>query len=376
MVAGEVSGDRLGAALMRAIRQQVPEIEFEGIGGEHMLAEGLISLAPMEMLSVMGIGAILRRLPQLLVLRRRLTGHWKRRPPDVFVGVDAPEFNLPLAERLRRAGTATVHCVCPSIWAWRPGRIKLIRRAVDHMLVLFPFETELLSRNGVKSTFVGHPMIEELSGLPRRSDIRATLGLDNDTPVLCLLPGSRATEVAMLAEPFLKAAERWLQRHPDGRVLMAAANEQRFSELQEQISHLCLDEAVRLEQGRAREFMKASDIALVASGTATLECALLQTPMVAAYRVPWMSYQIFSRLSVLSHYALPNILLPAHPVPELLQGQVTPELLLDALERLEVPEVRATIQAEFQSLKALLASGDLATGAKALIALAERRQVS
>lgn len=333
VLAGEPSGDILGASVLAALHRHVDDLVIEGIGGPMMQAQGLASLFPMERLSVMGFVEPLRRLPELLRIRRQVLQHFSNDPPDIFLGIDSPDFTIPLERKLRRAGITTAHLVSPSVWAWRRGRIRGIRRAVDLMLCLFPFETDIYRQHGVAVRFVGHPLADEIPAQVDRKQQRQILGLAGDGPLVALLPGSRESEVRLLAPLFLLAAQRLQETSPDIQFLIPAANAQRLDELRKILADYP-DAPVSLLSGRAREVLGAVDAALIASGTATLEAALLQCPMVVAYRMPALSWWLMSRLARTPFAALPNILAGEALVPELLQHDAEPGALASALQSL------------------------------------------
>ncbi|TCO75912.1 lipid-A-disaccharide synthase [Chromatocurvus halotolerans] len=356
MVAGEASGDILGARSIAALRDRFGEIEVTGIGGPLMQAEGMQSLFPMERLSVMGFVDPLLRLPELLRIRRDLFHHFYRQPPDFFLGIDAPDFNLGLARRLRREGIATAHLVSPSIWAWRAGRIHRISKAVDLMLCLFPFEVPLYQRAGVAARCVGHPLAQSLTPADgmRRSALRLELGIPEGTPVLGLLPGSRASEVTHIGPAFVQAAQRLGRDLPMLKVLVAASDAERLA----QISALLPDAEtlpVSLLEGRSRDVMSVADALLVASGTATLEAALLDAPMVVGYRMQPLSWALVSRLVRTPYAALPNILSGRAVVPECIQGAMTTDALTAGLLPLFAPGGGQAQRAAFAKIRASLA---------------------
>ncbi len=331
LVAGEASGDILGAGLIRALKQQYPDARFEGIAGPLMMAEGMDSLVPMERLSVMGLVEVLGRLRELLGIRKQLRQRWLDNPPDVFVGIDAPDFNLPLERRLREANIATVHYVSPSVWAWREKRVNKIARSTDLMLCLLPFEKQFYDRNGVDARFIGHTLADELPIEADTAAARKQLGLPDQSLTVALLPGSRGGEVERLAPLFLETARWLLQRRSDLRFLIPAANVERMKQLQQLLDGQGLP--VTLVEGQSREVMLASDAVLMASGTAALEGMLLKKPLVVAYRMAPLSYAIISRMLKVPYVSLPNLLADEPLVPELLQDQATPDALGQALLR-------------------------------------------
>jgi lipid-A-disaccharide synthase len=333
ILAGEASGDILGSRLLSALQRRYPDLQVEGIGGPLMQAQGLHSLFPMDRLSVMGFVEPLKRLPELLRIRRSVYEHFLASPPDVFIGIDSPDFCLRLEARLRRAGIKTVHLVSPSVWAWRQGRIRTIRRAVDRMLCLFPFETAIYHQHGIAADFVGHPLADEIPLFTEREHARHALGLAEEGRLLALLPGSRSGEVAALTPLFLEVARRLAAADPELRFALPAANVERevqIASLLQQAPNLPLT----LVQGRSRDVMAAADAVLLASGTATLEALLVQRPMAVAYRMAPLSWALVSRLVRIPFAALPNILAGRALVPELIQADATPSGLVAAVQPL------------------------------------------
>jgi len=373
LVAGEASGDILGAGLMRALKSRNPAIQFEGIGGPLMAAEGLLSRVPMERLSVMGLVEVLGRLRELLRIRRQLGDHWLASPPDVFIGIDAPDFNLGLEQRLRAGGIPTVHYVSPSVWAWREGRVKKIARAVDLILCLLPFEVPFYDRHRVDARFVGHTLADDIPLEPDVTAARTALGLAQDATYIALLPGSRGGEVERLGPLFLDAAEHCLRRSPQLQFLLPAANAARRAQIEQQLAGRKLP--LTLVDGRSREVMLASDAVLLASGTAALEGMLLKKPMVVAYRFAALSWAIISRLVKVRFVALPNLLADEELVPELLQHDATPDkLAASLLAQLEDEPRRAALQARFVQLHQQLRQNASARSAEAVLALIAARR--
>lgn len=370
VLAGEASGDILGARVLAALRQRFPDLCVEGIGGPLMEAQGLRSMAPMERLAVMGFVEPLSRLPELLRIRREVLAHFSANPPDIFLGIDSPDFNLRLEQQLRARGVATAHLVSPSVWAWRAGRIGKIKRAVDLMLCLFPFETAIYRQHGVPVQCVGHPLADEIPLQPDRAAARRALGLAPASRVLALLPGSRAGEVRLLAPLFLRTAALLREADPGLVLVLPAANPARAEELERLLAGHA-DLGVTLVHGRSREVMTASDAVLLASGTATLEAALLRRPMVVAYRMGALSWLLLRQLVKIPYAALPNILAGRALVPELLQGGATPEAMAEALQPLLSggPAVSAQLQG-FNSIQRDLSGGFAERAADALAALA------
>ena len=336
LVAGEPSGDVLGSRVLRALKRALPgcALHAEGIGGEAMIAEGFHTLYSLERLSVMGLVEPLGRLPELLRIRRALYRRWRANPPALLLGIDAPDFNLRLARRLRDAGVRTAHLVSPTVWAWRPRRVHQVARAVDRLLCLFPFEPALYRALDVDARFVGHPVVQELARMPDRAQARRDLGLPAKAPVIALLPGSRAAEVAQLAPSLMAAGELLRERDPRRQLLMPAASKERAVQLRSLLKHGRGGGAIRVVDGDSRRAMIAADLVLLASGTASLEAMLLRRPMVIAYRVSPLSWALISRLAVTPYAGMPNILAGRRVVPELLQGNLNPAALAREAENL------------------------------------------
>ncbi|MDP3815182.1 lipid-A-disaccharide synthase [Pseudomonas sp.] len=329
LVAGEASGDILGAGLMQALKAQYPQIEFIGVGGPLMQAEGLNPYFPMERLSVMGLVEVLGRLPELLARRKRLLSTLIEAKPDVFIGIDAPDFNLGLELKLRRAGIKTVHYVSPSVWAWRQKRVLKIRDACDLMLCLFPFEAQFYDVHRVPVRFVGHPLADTIPLAADRGAAREALNLPQDSPVVALLPGSRGGEVARLGELFLDAAVRLRALRPGIRFVLPCSSPQRRVQLEQML--VGRDLPLTLLDGRSHEVLAACDAVLIASGTATLEALLYKRPMVVAYKVAPLTYRILKRLVTSPYISLPNLLAERLLVPEMIQDAATPEALAQLL---------------------------------------------
>ena len=333
IVAGEVSGDILAAGLMRALKQKMPQLKFEGIAGPHMQAEGCISMYPLERLSLIGFEA-LGRYPELVATRRRLAEHFRRNPPALFIGVDAPDFNLGLEQKLKAHGIPTVHYVSPTVWAWRGYRLRKIYRAVDHMLTLFPFEARYYRKRGIPVTFVGHPLADELEPPTHTDRLRRQFGLLARHKVVALLPGSRINELHRHADLFVRTAQ-WLSvRHPGIRFVVPFASSGTRALFERALRRQQADEQIfRLLDHRSRDAMAVADVVLLASGTAALEASLLGKPMVVTYRVSWISYFLIRLLAHVHLYSLPNHLAGRQLVPELIQRDAIPEKLGQAVER-------------------------------------------
>ncbi|VXC70075.1 tetraacyldisaccharide-1-P synthase [Pseudomonas sp. 8Z] len=329
LVAGEASGDILGAGLMQAIKLRHPDVEFIGVGGARMEAEGLKSYFPMERLAVMGLVEVLGRLFELLGRRRQLARDLIAAQPDVFIGIDAPDFNLGLELKLRHAGIKTVHYVSPSVWAWRQKRVLKIREACDLMLTLFPFEAQFYDEHQVPVRFVGHPLADAIPQQADRAAAREVLDLPLDESVVALMPGSRGGEVARLGELFLDAAIRLRALRPGIRFLLPCATPERREQLEQMLVNR--DLPLTLLNGRSHEALAACDAVLIASGTATLEALLFKRPMVVAYRVAPMTYRILKRLVKSPYISLPNLLAERLLVPELIQDAATADALAQTI---------------------------------------------
>ena len=351
IVAGEASGDILGAGLIRALRRKYPAARFVGIGGEEMVAEGFHSLVPMERLSVMGLVEVLGRLRELFSIRARLMEYFLTNTPDVVIGIDSPDFTLGVERRCRDAGMLTAHYVSPSVWAWRQKRIFKIAKSVDLMLTLFPFEARFYEEHGVPVSFVGHPLADLIPMKPDTFAARRNLGLKEQSPVLAILPGSRSSEVERLGGLFLEAA-RWIQtQRSDLQLAIPCVNREREQQVRALVDALDVKLAVTIVRGRSREVMAAADVVLLASGTATLEAMLLKKPMVVGYRLSNLSFKIVSRMVKSPYIALPNLLAKQPLVPEFIQDEATPQALGEAvLERLENTEERERLTTAFTEI--------------------------
>lgn len=327
IVAGEASGDILGAGLIQALKKRYPQVEFEGIGGDLMIAAGCRSHVPMERLSVMGLVEVLGRLRELLRVRRNLRDHFLSNPPDLFIGVDAPDFNLKLEGWLKAQGIPTVHYVSPSVWAWKQKRIYKIKRTTDLVLSLFPFEAQHYAPTQQQVAFVGHPLADSIPASVNLPAAQQRFAVCEDDTIIAILPGSRSSETKYLAEPFLDTA-RWLaDRLENVRFIIPAANNQRHDELHTLITENYSDLNIQLVMKHSRDVMAIADSILIASGTATLEATLFRKPMVVAYKMAGLTYAIYSRMVHSRFISLPNLLADEALVPEVLQDDVTPESL-------------------------------------------------
>ena len=352
MVAGEPSGDLLAGLLMAALRARWPDVPTVGIGGPQMLARGFDSWWPQEKLAVRGYVEVLRHYAEISGIRRKLKARLLREWPELFIGVDAPDFNLELEAGLRSRGMKTVHFVCPSIWAWRADRIEKIRSAADHVLCIFPFEPALLAEHGVDATYVGHPVANVIPHEPDRAAARAALGLPLDVPVVALLPGSRRSEVRALAARFFAAAALMRRQMPDLRFVTPVIPGLR-AEIEALLQASEVAGQVNLVDGRSHTVLAACDATLIASGTATLEAALFKRPMVIAYSMNRVSWRLMHRQQLQPWVGLPNILCREFVVPELLQEAATPAALSEAtLAWFRAPEKVAALERRFAALHA------------------------
>ncbi len=330
LVAGEASGDILGAGLMQTLRSHCPQVEFIGVGGPLMEAQGLQSYFPMERLSIMGLVEVLGRLPELLSRRKRLIATFKQQQPDVFIGIDAPDFNLNIELQLRETGIKTVHYVSPSVWAWRQKRVFKIRQGCDLMLTLLPFEAQFYQKHQVPVLFVGHPLADSVAMHNDPLPARQQLGLPADAQVVALLPGSRGGEVAKLGALFVETARYLLAEKPHLRFIIPAANPAR----REQLAAILVDMPnlpIEILDGQSQTALQACDVVLIASGTATLEALLFKKPMVVAYKLAPLSHWLLKKMVKSPYISLPNLLAAELLVPEFIQDAATPEALGEAV---------------------------------------------
>ncbi len=332
MVAGEVSGDMLAARLLAGLRPHLPDARFHGIGGPRMIEQGFVTDMPMEALAVGRMLEIIPRYRAIKAIQTALRDRLLAERPDVFVGADYPGFNLGLEMELRQAGIPTVHFVGPQIWAWRGGRIKKIIKAVSHMLVIFPFEEEIYRKAGVPATYIGHPLAEVIPLQPDQAGARRSLGIADDVRVVTVMPGSRMSELKYLAAPFIGAVKLLSQRDPDLRFVVPMAGDNQRSYFTELVVQAGLGNVqIDLVDGQSHAAIAAADAVLVASGTATLEVALFKKPMVIAYKVQRLSWEIMRHMGYQPWIGLPNILAREFVVPELLQHAATPAALAEAV---------------------------------------------
>ena len=354
MVAGEASGDLLAGLLLKGLKARWPALAAAGIGGPQMAAQGFEAWWPSDKLAVRGYVEVLRHYREIVGIRRQLTARLLEAHPDVFIGVDAPDFNLDLEARLKAAGTKAIHFICPSIWAWRGERVGKIAKSVDHVLCLFPFEPALLARHGIAATYVGHPLADAIPLEPPRAAARQSLGLAAGDRVVALLPGSRRSEIQYIAPLFLQAAARLHRQRPGLRFVLPLAPGLR-SLVEAMLGQHAGATPITLLDGRSHEALAACDVTLIASGTATLEAALFKRPMVIAYRMNALSWQMMRRMQYQAWVGLPNILCRDFVVPERLQAEADPATLAnDVLAWLDAPAKAAALAQRFIDLHHLL----------------------
>ncbi len=367
MVVGETSGDLLGAGLLAALKKYYPDLQAQGIAGPQLQAQGCRSLFDMERLAVMGFVEPLARLPELFKIRKTLIQHFIQNPPDIFIGVDAPAFNIGLEYHLKKAGIKTVHLVSPSVWAWRRKRIFKIKKAVDLMLTLFPFENDIYNQHQIRNCFVGHPFAD---AIPLETDTfkaRELLGLHSDRQYVAILPGSRQSELKRLIQPFIEAARLCYQKNPTLAFITPMVSEEKRRQFEKALKWIAPELPVTVFVGQSQTVMAAADIVLLASGTAALEAMLLGKPMVVAYKLHPLTYQLAKRLVKLDFVSLPNLLLQKKVVPELLQDQAHPQALADAvMYYLDHPSEVLRLQQQFTKVHQQLHRNANETGAEAI----------
>ncbi|WP_180002066.1 MULTISPECIES: lipid-A-disaccharide synthase [unclassified Acinetobacter] len=381
IVVGEVSGDTLGAKLIRSFREQGIDAEFEGIGGPQMLAEGFKSYYPMDILSVMGIVEVLIDIKKLFAVRDGLVETWTKDPVDVFIGIDAPDFNLRLSKTLKQKQLPikTVQYVSPSVWAWRQGRVHGIKASINLVLCLFPFEKAFFKKWDVPAAFVGHPLASQLPLDNNLAEAQAELGLDPAQKYIALLPGSRRGEIERLGPLVLDAAKILHQKYPDYTFLIPAINEMRKQQIENLLAqypdslkaHIRLMENTSSESKIGRQVMNASNIIALASGTATLEAMLLHRPMVTFYKLHWLTYQIAKLLVKIPYFSLPNIIAGKKVIQELIQSEATPENLAAEIEKLMDIEAAQIQVMQHLTMHKQLLSGNSEDPVKAVLALVQ-----
>ena len=378
IIAGEASGDTLGADLIRALKRLFPNARFEGIGGPKMSAEGFVSHYQMDRLSVMGLIEPLKRLPELLRMRREIIQRYSDTPPSAFIGIDSPDFNLGIEKALHSAGVKTVHYVSPSVWAWRQGRIKNIKRSVDLMLCLLPFEEAFYLQHEVPVAFVGHPLAGQIPQRPDTNAARQSLSIDQDRPLLTIMPGSRGSEVELMTALFLDVAGELLKTHPQLQFVIPAANTDRQLQL-EAILASRPELPVKLIEQQSLLAMEAADAVLLTSGTTALEAMLLKKPMVVSYRMGNISYKLIKPFIKTAYASIPNLLANKMLVPELIQQDATVENLRSAVVAALDSSNRDQLVASFDQLheQINLDSGNCAAAAIArLISQSENSSLS
>lgn len=381
IVVGEVSGDTLGAKLIRSFREQGIDAEFEGIGGPQMLAEGFKSYYPMDILSVMGIVEVLKDIKKLFAVRDGLVETWTKDPVDVFIGIDAPDFNLRLSKTLKQKQLPikTVQYVSPSVWAWRQGRVHGIKASIDLVLCLFPFEKAFFKKWDVPAAFVGHPLASQLPLNNDLAEAQSELGLDPAQKYIALLPGSRRGEIERLGPLVLDAAKILHQKYPDYIFLIPAINEMRKQQIENLLAqypdslkaHIRLMENTSSESKIGRQVMNASNIIALASGTATLEAMLLHRPMVTFYKLHWLTYQIAKLLVKIPYFSLPNIIAGKKVIQELIQSEATPENLAAEIEKLMDIEAAQIQVMQHLTMHKQLLSGNSEDPVKAVLDLVQ-----
>lgn len=373
ILAGEASGDILGAGLINALNTQPSQFKFTGIGGPKMIAAGCHSLHEMERLSVMGLVEPLFRLPELFRIRRDLYNYFIQNRPDVFIGIDSPDFNLGLELKLRQKGIPVIHYVSPSVWAWRQKRIIKIAKATDLVLTLFPFEADFYQKHHVPVKFVGHPLADLIPLQNDKVSARKKLNLDPDATYIALLPGSRRNEIKFLAEIFLATAYQCWKKRPTIKFITSAINEKRYQDLQYIHQAKFPDLPMFFFQGNSHEIMEAADVVLVTSGTATLETMLHKRPMVIAYRMANLTYQLAQYLVKLKYIGLPNLLADEKLVPEFIQDAATPKNMSAALlDYLDHPEKTVILENKFLQIHQQLRCNANQQAAQAVLDLLAR----
>ncbi|OXX50926.1 lipid-A-disaccharide synthase [Vibrio sp. V12_P9A6T4] len=371
IVAGELSGDTLGEGFIQAIKQQYPNAQFVGIGGPKMIAQGCESLFDMEELAVMGLVEVLGRLPRLLKVKAQLVKYFKANPPDVFVGIDAPDFNLRLELDLKKAGIKTVHYVSPSVWAWRPKRIFKIDAATDLVLAFLPFEKAFYDKYQVACEFVGHTLADAIPMQPDKIAARELLKLETDKQWLAVLPGSRGGEVGLIAKPFIETCRQIKQKYPDIGFVVAAVNPKRKQQFETIWQEIAPELDFVIIEDTARNVITAADAVLLASGTVALECMLLKRPMVVGYKVNWLTGWLVQKLAITEFVSLPNILAGEELVPEFILDECDPQHLFPAVDSMLSRDNSSLIE-RFTEMHHWIRKGADQQAAKAVLSLINR----
>lgn len=373
IIAGEPSGDLLGAGIIQALKAINPNIIFEGVAGPQMLAAGATTLFPMEKLSVMGFSEVLSKIFELLSLRRRVKKHFLQNPPDIFIGIDSPDFNLPIELKLKAAGIFTVHCNSPTIWGWRYNRIFKIGRAVNLMLTLFPFEAKYYEEVNIPVRYIGHPLADLIPLQNDQQAARDTLKIPQKARVIALLPGSRGGEIKYLGPILLRAAVLCLAQNPDLIFISPMINAQRAAQFREQLQNIAPQLPLQIIDGQARTAMAAADVIALASGTATLEAMLVKKPMVVAYTGAAISCYIAKKMAKVKHFSLPNILAGKELVPEYFAEQATPEnVAKEVITYLQHPEKAQALIKQFTEIHLQLKCNANVRAAQAIMELYNR----
>jgi len=372
IVAGEVSGDILGASFIKAIKRQYPNAIFEGIGGPLMIEQGCQSLFEMDELSVMGLVEVFSRLRRLFKIKDSLVDHFVANPPDVFVGIDAPDFNLRLELQLKTAGIKTVQYVSPSIWAWRQKRIFKVAAATNLVLALLPFEKEFYDNHGFPCAYIGHTLADEINPNMDKAQCRRSLGLNEHGKILALMPGSRSSELKYNSDMYLHAALILAEKYPDLSLIMPLVNERRKQQFLARKAVIAPDLAIHLIDGRSREVMAASDAIILASGTATLEGLLVNRPMLVAHKIHWLTYKIFKPMMKITHYSLPNLLAKKELVVELIQDDATVDNIVTEASRL-LCEDMSHITSQFSDIQQYLQCNASEKAAQQVLALIQQQ---
>ena len=353
LVAGESSGDKLGGPLINSLKTHFPEAQFIGVGGPLMIKEGLDSIFSLDRISVMGFIEPLLKLPDLLKLRRRLKKYLLDNQPDIFIGIDSPDFNLPLAKFLRRKlNIKTVQYVSPSVWAWRKGRIKTVEKSVDRVLTLFPFEEISYKDSAVEVSYVGHPLAHIMNPLPNKEKLKAKRGFKRDEKVIALLPGSRSSEISIMSGIIIKAAELIKEKDSSIQFLMPLIDQEHKLLIPEDMN----TEYINFSYGDSQEVLSLSDMGIVTSGTASLEALLARTPVIVAYKTNWINYALIKPFLNISHISLPNLLANTNLLPELVQGEATPRNIFEAYKKFDGEKINKCLK-EFEKIHEELKEG-------------------